>query len=198
MNRESSVIQSHRGLRRNRKALLADLSSFVKTARRLEDLAAAQDSTILTLDEIIMKAFKVVTRGVKFLDIWNNDMVSSQIVVDAPTQTLVPPTPPAECTVFGDAHGQPGPNIASTCHFSESGDANATHNHARERSSNVRPHCDRPSRTCTMPGSTEATYNYQRQSMSQRLSTSGNTTAALQSFLASFQLNESPDIFLGF
>ncbi|KAI4272262.1 MAG: hypothetical protein LQ337_005412 [Flavoplaca oasis] len=199
LNRESSAIQSHRGLRRNRKALLADLSSFVKTARRLEDLAAAQDSIILTLDEIIMKAFKVVIRGVKFLDIWNNDMVSSQIVVDVPAQTLVPPTPPAECTVFGDAHGQPGAYIAPTCHFSEPNDANATHDHAREQPSNVQPHCNRPSPTCTMPGSTEAgAYDYRRQSISHRLSTSGNTTAALQSFLASFQLNESHDVFLGF
>ncbi|KAI4228840.1 MAG: hypothetical protein L6R36_001342 [Xanthoria steineri] len=200
LNRESSVIQSHRGLRRNRKALLADLSSFVKTARQLEDLSVAQHSIVLTLDEIIMKAFKVVTRGVKFLDIWNNDLVSPQGVVDiVPAQTLVPPTPPADCTVFGYAHGPIGAHIASTCHFSEENDNDANQDHAREPPSNVRPRYNRSSRTCIRPDSTDAcAYNYQRQSISHRLSTSGNTTAALRSYLASVQLNESHDTFLGF
>ncbi|KAL8670158.1 MAG: hypothetical protein Q9168_005291 [Polycauliona sp. 1 TL-2023] len=198
LNRESSVIQSHRGLRRNRKALLSEVSLFVKTARQLEDLPAAQNSINLVLDEIIMKAFKVVTRGVKFLDIWNNDLISSQSVVGVvPGQALVPPTPPAECTVFGDAHGRTGANVASTCHFSEANDDNASHDHAREHPSNVRPY-DRSSRTCR-PGSTDArAYNHKRQSVSHRLSTNGITTAASRLFLASFQLSESHDTFLGF
>ncbi|KAL8655913.1 MAG: hypothetical protein Q9226_002856 [Calogaya cf. arnoldii] len=200
LNRESSVIQSHRGLRRNRKALLSDLSSFVKTARQLEDISAAQQPMVLMLDEMIMKAFKVVTRGVKFLDIWNNDLVSPQGIVDIiiPAQTLVPPTPPADCTVFGDAHGQIGANVASTCHFSEANDNNNV-NHAREQPSNVRPRYNRSSRTCIRPGSTDLrAYNYQRQSVSHRLSTSGNSTVALRLFLASYQLNDSHDNFLGF
>ncbi|KAL8996415.1 MAG: hypothetical protein Q9169_004063 [Polycauliona sp. 2 TL-2023] len=200
LNRESSVIQSHRGLRRNRKALLSDVSSFVKTARQLEDLSAPQDSISLVLDEIIMKAFKVVTRGVKFLDIWNNDLVSSQSTVSAvPVQTLVPPTPPAECTVFGDAHGRTGANVASSCHFSAANDDNASPVHAREQPSSVWPCFNRSSRTSIRPGSTDArAYNQKRQSISHRLSTSGITTAASRLFLASFQLNESHDTFLGF
>ncbi|KAL8711642.1 MAG: hypothetical protein Q9220_004052 [cf. Caloplaca sp. 1 TL-2023] len=113
LNRDSSVIQSHRGLRRNRKALLSDLSSFVKTARLLEGVAAEQTAVAaidLTLDEVIMKAFKVVIRGVKFLDIWHEDMVAAQSIVNPMQANMqeVPPTPPADCADFGDAHGQVG------------------------------------------------------------------------------------------
>ncbi|KAL8861186.1 MAG: hypothetical protein Q9178_002402 [Gyalolechia marmorata] len=200
LTRESSIIQSHRGLRRNRKALLADLSSFVKTARQLEDFPPGQDTITLTLDEIIMKAFKVVIRGVKFLDMWNNDLVSAQDIMDVvPAQNLVPPTPPAECTVFGDAHGQVGSDVASTCQFPGANDNNASGDHAGEQPSNVRPRYSRSSRTSIRPGSTDSrAYNYQRQSVSHRLSISGTTTASLRSFLASVQLNESHDTFLGF
>lgn len=201
MDRDSSIIQSHRGLRRNRKALLSDLSSFVKTARLLESLLSGQNALTavdLTLDEIIMKAFKVVTRGVKFLDIWNNDLVSAESIDIYPANNLVPPTPPAECTVFGGAHGQTVSNVASTCQVSE-----ATHNviadHPREQPSNVRPRYSRSSRTCIRPGSTDhSAYTCQRPTASHRLSTSGNTTAAIRSDLASIQLNESHDTFLGF
>ncbi|KAL8733336.1 MAG: hypothetical protein Q9166_002160 [cf. Caloplaca sp. 2 TL-2023] len=192
LNRETSIIKSHRGLRRNRKALLSDLSSFVKTARLLEGLPAGQDSIDLSLDELIMKAFKVVTRGVKFLDIWNNDLVSAQSIDVVPANNLVPPTPPAECTVFGGAHGQIGSDIGSTCQTSEPED-NVNLDHSQKQ-----PY-SRSSHTCIRPGSTDSRgYNCQSQSVSHRLSTSGDPTAALRSFLASVQLNESHDIFLGF
>ncbi|KAL8770349.1 MAG: hypothetical protein Q9209_003985 [Squamulea sp. 1 TL-2023] len=198
LNRESSVIQSHRGLRRNRKALLSELSSFVKTARQLEGLSVAQSSIDVTLDDIIMKAFKLVTRGVKLLDIWNNDLVAAQSIVEVlPAQTLVPPTPPAECTVFGDAHGQIGANIASTCHFSVANDK-ANGDHAAKQPSHLRPY-SHSSRTCNKSSTTDSrAYSYQRQSLSHRLSISGNTAAALRSFLASVQLTNSHDTFLGF
>ncbi|KAL8700341.1 MAG: hypothetical protein Q9224_001012 [Gallowayella concinna] len=199
---ESSIIQSHRGLRRNRKALLADLSSFVKIARLLENVQAGQNALAaieLTLDDIIMKAFKVVTRGIKFLDIWNNDLVSAQSIDVLSANSLVPPTPPAECTAFGVAHGQVGSELASTCQISEAND-NANADHAKEQPSNARPRYGRSSRTCIRPGSTEtrAYNNCRRQSISHRLSTSGNTAVGCELFLASVQLNDSHDIFLGF
>ncbi|KAL8816799.1 MAG: hypothetical protein Q9223_004251 [Gallowayella weberi] len=201
---ESSIIQSHRGLRRNRKALLADLSSFVKIARLLENVHAGQNAPVAidpTLDEIIMKAFKVVTRGIKFLDIWNNDLVSAQSIDVLSANDLVPPTPPAESTAFGVAHGQIGSEVASTCPVSGASDNTVTADHAREQPSSVRPRHGRSSRTCIRPASTETRAyknNCKRQSISHRLSTSGNTTAGCRSFLASVQLNDSHDIFLGF
>ncbi|KAL8737498.1 MAG: hypothetical protein Q9181_001628 [Wetmoreana brouardii] len=199
--RESSVIQSHRGLRRNRKALLSELSSFVKTARLLEGLSAEQSAIAaieLTLDEIIKRAFKVVIRGVKFLDIWYEDLLPMQSIDPVQTNSHVPPTPPADCTVFGGAHGQIGPDLATSCQVSEAND-NISVDHAREQPSNTRARYGRSSRTCARPDSTDSrSHNYQRQSVSHRLSTSGNPTAALQSYLASTSLGQKHDTFLGF
>ncbi|KAL8647465.1 MAG: hypothetical protein Q9210_005548 [Variospora velana] len=201
LNRESSVIKSHRGLRRNRKALLAELSSFVKTARLLEGLSVEQDAVAaidLTLDEIIMKAFKVVIRGVKFLDIWIEDLVQAQSIDMVQATIHVPPTPPAECTVFGHAHGQTGSDLATTCHFSESHDTIAV-NHVREQTPNDRPRFSRSSFTSFRPSSTVAPAKHcWRESASHRLSTNGNATAALRSHLASTRLSELHDDFLGF
>ncbi|KAI4186881.1 MAG: hypothetical protein LQ348_004162 [Seirophora lacunosa] len=200
LNRESSVIKSHRGLRRNRKALLAELSSFVKTARLLEGLSVEQDAVAavdLTLDEIIMKAFKLVMRGVKFLDLWIEDRVQALNIDIVQANIHVPPTPPAECTVFGHAHGQNGSDLATTCHVSEVHD-NSTVDHAREQTPSVRPRLDRSSLASFRPGGTDArTKHCWRQSASHRLSTNGNTTAALRSHLASTRLSESHDDFLG-
>lgn len=81
LNRDAATIQSHNGLRRNRKALLSDLSSLVKSARNLE--AAVNDGSIseiqsMELDELITKAFKTVTRAARFMDIWLEDVVMAQ------------------------------------------------------------------------------------------------------------------------
>ncbi|KAI5305961.1 hypothetical protein KEM56_002739 [Ascosphaera pollenicola] len=77
LTRESQVVQQHDGVRRHRKALLADLSSLVKQAKQLQDVAngrATIDSVEDLFDRMLYKAFRVVTRGVKFLDIWNEDV----------------------------------------------------------------------------------------------------------------------------
>ncbi|KAI4191933.1 MAG: hypothetical protein LQ346_004556 [Caloplaca aetnensis] len=202
LNRESSVIQSHRGLRRNRKTLLSELSSFVKTARLLEGLSTEQNAIAaidLTLDEIIMKAFKVVIRGVKFLDIWDGDLVQAQSIDAVQANNQVPPTPPAECTVFGDAHGQIGSDLATTCHLSGSED-NVPVNQIREQSPNVRSLYGRSSHTSFRPGSIDVcAQTCWRQSTSHRLSTNGNTASAtVHSHLASTRLSATHDTFLGF
>lgn len=81
LNRDAALIQSHGGLRRNRRALLSDLSSLVKSARSLQ--YAVNDNIVTHVedsmcDELVMKAFRAVTRAVKFLDIWLEDIVSVQ------------------------------------------------------------------------------------------------------------------------
>lgn len=98
-------MQSHNGLRRNRRALLSDLSSFVKMAKCFE--GAANDSKELPtakpgLDEIVMKAFKLVNRAVRFLDIWAEDIATMESIEALDKENSnVPPTPPAERTEFG-------------------------------------------------------------------------------------------------
>ncbi|KAI9891901.1 MAG: hypothetical protein M1814_002286 [Vezdaea aestivalis] len=111
LTRESPIIQGHDGLRRNRKALLSDLSQLVKAAKKLQDVANAQDAFANIedlVDEMILKAFKIVTRAVKFLDIWRDHMAvrereafERQLLLDEQMMSFnVPPTPPADVTNF--------------------------------------------------------------------------------------------------
>lgn len=97
-------------LRRGRKSLLSELSSLVKTAKRLQDLQQVAfefpDEVNDVVDQMILKAFKVVTKGVRFLDVLDDDKrahTSSHVINTMPPvieETCVPPTPPADRGVF--------------------------------------------------------------------------------------------------
>ncbi|KAL8819200.1 MAG: hypothetical protein Q9191_007785, partial [Dirinaria sp. TL-2023a] len=81
LGRDSLTVQSHNGLRRNRKALLSNLSSLVKDAKTIR--VAITEKSIdqiqdVILDELIMKAFRTVLRAVKFLDLWIDDVLLTQ------------------------------------------------------------------------------------------------------------------------
>ncbi|KUI67590.1 Cell division control protein 25 [Cytospora mali] len=109
LTRESSVIQRHEGLRRGRKSLLSELSSLVKTAKVLQEqqkLSTPIDEVNNTVDEMILKAFKIVTKGVRFLDVLEEDrQTRAPAVTLMPTvleENYVPPTPPADQTTFDD------------------------------------------------------------------------------------------------
>ncbi|KKY33181.1 hypothetical protein UCDDA912_g06851 [Diaporthe ampelina] len=109
LTRESSVVQRHEGLRRGRKSLLSELSALVKTAKRLQEqqrISSPTDAVNDTVDEMILKAFKIVTKGVRFLDVLEEDRQSrAPAVTLMPTvmeENYVPPTPPADATSFDD------------------------------------------------------------------------------------------------
>lgn len=95
-------MQKNDGLRRSRKSLLSELSSLVKTAKRLQDaqgIVAIGDVNDM-VDEMILKAFRVVIKGVRFLDILD-DVRTSQlpavsVVAELRDESLVPLTPPAD------------------------------------------------------------------------------------------------------
>src|ERR1700750_1034706 len=77
LSRDSNLIVSHVGLRRLRKGLLGDLSTLVRIAKQLQEVLQGQfpPTTVYELlDELVLKAFKVVTRAVRFLDIWSQDV----------------------------------------------------------------------------------------------------------------------------
>ncbi|KAJ9142586.1 Ras GEF [Coniochaeta hoffmannii] len=109
LTRESPLVKRHDGLRRSRKSLLSELSSLVKTAKRLlemQKLGETSDAVNDIIDEMILKAFKIVTKGVRFLDILESDRRERAL---APTvmdtvfeEAHIPPTPPADTTTFGD------------------------------------------------------------------------------------------------
>ncbi|KAI9712622.1 MAG: hypothetical protein M1812_006802 [Candelaria pacifica] len=107
LTRDSPHVLSHNGVRRSRKALLSDLSSLVKSGKRLQDIATGVLTTGNVdelLYEMVLKAFKVVIRGVRFLDAWNDKVgvnrLSENLVDLRINETGVPPTPPADSTSF--------------------------------------------------------------------------------------------------
>ncbi|TWU78969.1 hypothetical protein ED733_008173 [Metarhizium rileyi] len=127
LNRESNIVQRNDALRRGRKSLLSELSSLVKTGKRLQEsqngtLHPPQDANDI-IDEMILRAFKIVTKGVRFLDALEDDRrarVPSSVTVMATVaeESFIPPTPPADRTHFEDR------KLDNTC--SESGSNTAT------------------------------------------------------------------------
>ncbi|KAK4225783.1 ras guanine nucleotide exchange factor domain-containing protein [Podospora fimiseda] len=118
LTRESPLVQRHEGLRRSRKSLLSELSSLVKTAKRLQDAQriADIDEVNEVVDEMILRAFKIITKGVRFMDILDDDR-RSQIPEPPLLRALadennVPPTPPAESSEFDASHA-PAANAGS-------------------------------------------------------------------------------------
>ncbi|CZT09224.1 hypothetical protein WAI453_005667 [Rhynchosporium graminicola] len=125
LTRESQLVQNNEGLRRSRKALLSDLSALVKTAKQLQDYTAGVHPTQAeaedvnnTIDEMVLKAFKIVTRGVRFLDVLEEELRSRQQPINRAIATVAeeahnPPTPPADSTSFESAqHGDPAYDAA--------------------------------------------------------------------------------------
>ncbi|KAI0411070.1 ras guanine nucleotide exchange factor domain-containing protein [Xylaria grammica] len=109
LTRETPTIQRSDALRRGRKSLLSELSLLVKTAKRLQGMlrfsAHFSDDVNDVIDEMILRAFKVVVRGVRFLDLLEEDRrtraPSVTVMATVMEESFVPPTPPAETTGFG-------------------------------------------------------------------------------------------------
>lgn len=120
LTRDSPMVLGNDALRRNRKALLSDLSSLVKTSKRLQEQQQVMSSTEPdafrndVIDEMLLKAFKILTRGVRFLDAFLADPRSQHITKRAPTmlnEHYDPSTPPADTTSFEP--GMPESNAGS-------------------------------------------------------------------------------------
>ena len=156
LNRESSLVQSQDYLRKYRKALLSDLTSFVRIAKGLESLldnASGNLEVVIDLDEMVMKAFKMVTRAVRFLDIWEELMRSADVPADNTHNMHVPPTPPADHTQFGVTdNSEEIHSSITTC------DSLAQSKTVREQEGQhkVRPRYRRSSQTYVRPGSSNS------------------------------------------
>ncbi|KAK5632544.1 hypothetical protein RRF57_008258 [Xylaria bambusicola] len=109
LTRETPTIQRSESLRRGRKSLLSELSLLVKTAKRLQGMlrfsGQFSDQANDVIDEMILRAFKVVVRGVRFLDLLEEDRRTRApavtVMATVMEESFVPPTPPAETTSFG-------------------------------------------------------------------------------------------------
>lgn len=213
-------MQSHSGLRRNRKALLSDLSSFVKIAKSFEAATQEKQSAPISepdLDEMVMKAFKMVNRGVKFLDVWEEDITAVESI-EMPDRfkenaNNVPPTPPADRIEFGPSeksrmHNIPELASAMTCQTELANNQNARENleQMRVRSRYSRSSQTRLSQTYVRPRSaiqslqTHRTLSAQSQrlSISHRVSCITYPADSPNPNLASEKLSAAHDTFLGF
>lgn len=93
-------MEAYESLRRIRKALLADLSSLVRTARKFQENVSGhpmEDEGDNIIDELLLKAFQIVNRGVRFLDIWNEEVGLPRTIAELEQQQValddIPRTP---------------------------------------------------------------------------------------------------------
>ncbi|KAJ5081506.1 Guanine-nucleotide dissociation stimulator CDC25 [Penicillium alfredii] len=193
LTREAPLVRKYDGLRRIRKALLSDLSSLVKTAKRFQEVANGtpeEDEVEGILDEMLLKAFKIVTRGVRFLDVWNEEVGLSRTIVEleqpmSDNQSLydMPPTPASETFT-----------LAETAPYSDTTERNDSRQMSRSRMDFSRAsmrtemldHQPRPVSVST-----------KRISVSHRVSYSGPSAAICAENLASERLGTTYDAFLG-
>lgn len=107
----------------------------------------------LDLDELVFKAFKMVLRAAKFLDVWEEHMQSVEISVKVAKNICVPPTPPADRTEFGlpeHNHGDSSVPVSQNARANTEG--------ARDFSGQTRapPRYNRSSQTFVRPGSSNS------------------------------------------
>ncbi|KAJ5281450.1 hypothetical protein N7478_006822 [Penicillium angulare] len=193
LTRESPLVKKYDGLRRIRKALLSDLSSLVKSAKRFQEVAngiPSDDEVEGILDDMLLKAFKIVTRGVRFLDVWNEEVGLSRTIAelesagDNSSQYEMPPTPSSE--TFTEAETAP---ISETCtERNESRQMTRSRMNA-SRTSTRTEMLDQPPRPVSV--------STKRISVSHRVSYSCASAAMHNQNLASERLGTTYDAFLG-
>ncbi|KAL4929532.1 guanine nucleotide exchange factor [Aspergillus undulatus] len=114
LTRDSPLVKSQDGLRRNRKALLSDLTSLVRTTKKFQEISSGQpmeDEVEYMVDEMLLKAFRIVTRGVRFLDVWNEEVGLSRAIAELEQQQSAhdqPPTPSSETFSLTDTTSENG------------------------------------------------------------------------------------------
>lgn len=89
--------------------MLSELSSLVKTAKRLQEVL--RTSQLLTedvndiIDEMILRAFKIIVKGVRFLDLLEEERrlrapAAVTVMATVMEESYIPPTPPSDSMTF--------------------------------------------------------------------------------------------------
>ena len=198
-----------------RKGLLGDLSTFVKTAKKLQEILQCQQSTVSVfelLDELVLKAFKLVTRAVRFLDIWAQDAVSIPFdFADGSNRPLTPPIDTADRDIMQlRSHSSESvENSVSTFdHASVVSRANSVSIREESEGARSQPPCSRASIVFTTPSESDSLQSpllasqppaqTKRSSITHRLSYTGKSPGLRKQDLASERLCAAHDSFLGF
>ncbi|RAH84102.1 ras guanine-nucleotide exchange protein [Aspergillus japonicus CBS 114.51] len=190
LTRDCMLVTNHDGLRRNRKGLLADLSSLVRTTKKFQEVATKhtmQDDIDYLVDEMLLKAFRIVTRGVRFLDVWNEEVGLGRTIAELEQQSARYDLSPRTTTGTQPVAG----NAQSEAEGETERNESRLLNRSRLDMSRASTHMDdaQPARSVSV-----AT---KRISISHRVSYSGPAAAARNLNLASERLNSSYDAFLG-
>ncbi|KIW84597.1 hypothetical protein Z517_03847 [Fonsecaea pedrosoi CBS 271.37] len=88
LTRDCSLVKKHDAIRRTRKNLLSDLALLVRAAKELQQVvvghAASKDTLDIRLDDMLLKAFRIVTRAVLFYDVWTEQADASPGAATSP------------------------------------------------------------------------------------------------------------------
>ncbi|KAF5024027.1 hypothetical protein F66182_3874 [Fusarium sp. NRRL 66182] len=208
LNRESLYIQRSDPLRKCRKSLLSELSSLVKTAKRLQETQRLEITPVEEvndiIDEMVLKAFRIVTKGVRFMDVLEEDRraraPTAVTVMDTVLEeSYVPPTPPADQSTFeeqsqrsvNDNDSQAAASVAA----SESSEGTQTSTAIfNKRLSSLSSRTGPGSRRLSQGSLTQA-YRLSA-TISHRVSLAGPSSVSRQHHLVTERLNRSHDTFL--
>lgn len=217
LSRDSRLIVAHVGLRRMRKGLLGDLSTLVKTAKKLQETLQAENTSVPVfehMDELVLKSFKLVTRAIRFLDIWATDAVSLSLFDLGDASAHRPLTPPSD-----SAHAAVQPSTTSHGSGEESFSTNdidspvtqgpsSTHGDWDTTTTQPLRNLNRLSVAFSLPSEPDSLQSpilisqpqtqSKRLSVTHRLSYTGKSQGARKGNLASERLNTAQDAFLGF
>ncbi|KAK2045721.1 RasGEF domain-containing protein [Colletotrichum somersetense] len=204
LTRESAIITRNDNLRRARKTLLSELSGLVKTAKRLQEaqkgFGQPREDVNDIIDEMILKAFKIVTKGVRFFDILEDDRrqraPAVTVMATVIEESYIPPTPPAENTRFDETNnaGFRGPTNGTPARSTPSPPADGTQTTSRAPSSRRLSTVYSPN----SPNTNRLSQNVKRLSanISHRVSLAGPSPLSRPHHLVSERLNKSHDTFL--
>ncbi|KAH7237625.1 ras guanine nucleotide exchange factor domain-containing protein [Fusarium redolens] len=212
LNRESTYIQRNDALRKCRKSLLSELSSLVKTAKRLQETQRLEITPVEDvndiIDEMILKAFRIVTKGVRFMDVLEDDRraraPSAVTVMDTVLEeSYVPPTPPADQSSF-DEQSQRSANIndtdsqaAASVAASESSETTQTSTSIfNKRLSSLSGRTGPSSHRLSQGSLSQAQTHRLSATISHRVSLAGPSSVSRAHHLVTERLNRSHDTFL--
>lgn len=98
LTRDAMLVKQHDNIRKTRKGLLADLSLLVKASKSAQTSGltpSSPDFDEKVSDDLLLKAFQVVTRAVSFFDIWSEEVAFSRSISPSARSASFSPEPPA-------------------------------------------------------------------------------------------------------
>ncbi|CAN9408108.1 unnamed protein product [Alternaria alternata] len=217
LQKDSRLILTHVSLRRMRKALLGDLSTLVKTAKTLQEALQSNELQVPVfehMDELVFKSFKLVTRAVRFLDIWTTDAVALSLfeLGDASShRPLTPPSDSADAAVEPTETSAPaGENrlLANGCDSPVTQGTPSAHDDWYSATAHPSRNLNRLSVALSLPSEPDSlqspvlpsrsSVQSKRISVTHRLSYTGKSASARKGNLATEKLNAAHDAFLGY